>query len=95
MKIDNVEVKASKDFGEGELRYYVQLVKSKFPDDEITKLEVGHVAGEDRVALHYEKRGKRFERVRRITGYLTGDLNTWNNAKRAEESERVKHDVEI
>ena len=30
-------------------------------------------------------------RMRRITGYLTGDLNSWNSAKRAEESDRVKH----
>lgn len=31
------------------------------------------------------------ERIRRITGYLVGDMNKWNTAKRAEESERVKH----
>ena len=30
-------------------------------------------------------------RMRRITGYLTGDLSTWNSAKRAEERDRVKH----
>lgn len=30
-------------------------------------------------------------RMRRITGYLTGDLETWNSAKRAEEHDRVKH----
>mgnify|MGYP000092082892 FL=1 len=30
-------------------------------------------------------------RMRRITGYLTGDLNSWNSAKRAEELDRVKH----
>lgn len=30
-------------------------------------------------------------RMRRITGYLTGDLSSWNSAKRAEESDRVKH----
>mgnify|MGYP001081617695 CR=1 FL=1 len=30
-------------------------------------------------------------RIRRITGYLTGSLNTWNNAKQAEVKERVKH----
>lgn len=30
-------------------------------------------------------------RMRRITGYLTGDLSTWNSAKRAEEQDRVKH----
>lgn len=35
--------------------------------------------------------GVRFSRIRRITGYLTGDLNTWNSAKRAEEHDRVKH----
>ena len=32
-----------------------------------------------------------FERIRRITGYLVGSLNRWNNAKRAEERDRVKH----
>ena len=32
-----------------------------------------------------------FERIRRITGYLVGTLDRFNNAKRAEESERVKH----
>lgn len=30
-------------------------------------------------------------RMRRITGYLTGDLNSWNSAKRAEEHDRIKH----
>ena len=34
-----------------------------------------------------------FERIRRITGYLVGTLNTWNNAKQAEEKDRVKHGV--
>lgn len=34
---------------------------------------------------------ERFERIRRITGYLTGTLDKWNNAKRAEERDRVKH----
>ena len=40
-----------------------------------------------------EKDGPCFERLRRITGYLTGDLSTWNDAKRAEEKARVKHGV--
>lgn len=35
--------------------------------------------------------GIRFERIRRITGYLVGTLDRFNDAKRAEESERVKH----
>ena len=32
-----------------------------------------------------------FERIRRITGYLTGSLESWNSAKQAEERDRVKH----
>ena len=36
-------------------------------------------------------KGIRFERIRRITGYLVGTMNRWNNAKRAEERDRVKH----
>jgi ribonucleoside-triphosphate reductase len=35
--------------------------------------------------------GKDVERIRRITGYLVGSMDNWNNAKRAEERDRVKH----
>ena len=37
--------------------------------------------------------GVGFERIRRITGYLVGTLDRFNNAKRAEERDRVKHSV--
>ena len=32
-----------------------------------------------------------FERIRRITGYLVGNMDKWNDAKKAEERDRVKH----
>ena len=35
--------------------------------------------------------GVGFERIRRITGYLVGTLDRFNDAKRAEEKDRVKH----
>lgn len=38
-------------------------------------------------------KGVRFERIRRITGYLVGTLDRWNNAKKAEERDRVKHGI--
>lgn len=41
-----------------------------------------------------ETDGVPFERIRRITGYLVGTLDKWNNAKRAEERDRVKHEVD-
>lgn len=37
--------------------------------------------------------GTKFERIRRITGYLVGTTDKWNNAKKAEERDRVKHRV--
>lgn len=38
--------------------------------------------------------GLKFERTRRITGYLVGTLDRFNNAKRAEERDRIKHGPE-
>jgi len=35
--------------------------------------------------------GVYFERIRRITGYLVGTMDQWNDAKKAEEHDRVKH----
>lgn len=36
--------------------------------------------------------GVPFQRLRRITGYLVGDVSRWNNGKKAELNDRVKHD---
>lgn len=36
-------------------------------------------------------KGVGFSRIRRITGYITGEMSTWNSAKKAEEHDRVKH----
>lgn len=38
--------------------------------------------------------GVGFERIRRITGYLVGTVDRFNNGKRAEEQDRVKHGTE-
>ena len=35
--------------------------------------------------------GVGFERIRRITGYLVGTVDRFNNGKKAEERDRVKH----
>lgn len=38
-------------------------------------------------------KGVPFQRIRRITGYLVGTLERFNNAKKQEEKDRVKHDI--
>ena len=39
--------------------------------------------------------GVGFERIRRITGYLVGDVKHFNDAKKAELNDRVKHKEEV
>ena len=38
-------------------------------------------------------KGVKFELIRRITGYLVGTFERWNDAKKAEERDRVKHSL--
>ena len=51
--------------------------------------ENGHIPTEETVG-----EGVSFERIRRITGYLVGDTSRFNDAKKAEEQDRVKHTFE-
>lgn len=74
---------------EKEQQEYVKHVKKNNPDKIITALEI-RLDGEF-VDLHYEYETVPFERIRRITGYLVGALDRFNNAKRIEVGDRVKH----
>lgn len=74
-----------------EIDAYIKHVIEKNPKREILWLEIT-IDGEF-VDFRYELKPVPFERVRRITGYLVGDLNRFNNAKRAEVRDRVKHGV--
>lgn len=47
----------------------------------------------DEVELEYDLGCRPFQRIRRITGYLVGTVDRFNNAKRAEEQDRVKHGI--
>lgn len=76
---------------EEEKKNYVDYVKSKNPDRELVSLEI-NLDGEF-ADLKYQFADVPFERIRRVTGYLTGTLDRWNDAKRAEEKDRVKHGV--
>ena len=56
---------------------------------------IGGVVTSSDIAMSEKMRGKGtdFERIRRITGYLVGTLDRFNNGKRAEEHDRIKHGV--
>ena len=85
MIIDGVKINCNDELQEEEIKAYMERAdKGKT----LVALDI-EVDGEY-VNLHYHY-AKPFERIRRITGYLTGNINTWNNAKRAELKDRVKH----
>lgn len=68
---------------------YVARALKKYPHNSVEALDI-HVDG-DYVDLAYTMSPQPFSRIRRITGYLVGDMSRWNDAKTAEEALRVKH----
>jgi len=74
-----------------EKKIYVDYVKEKVGKRELESVTI-KVDGEY-VDLEWTLKDIPFERIRRITGYLVGDMSRWNDGKRAEEADRVKHTV--
>ena len=74
-----------------EINAYIEYGNKKYSGREITEMTV-KIDG-DYVDLQYSFADVPFERIRRITGYLVGTLDRFNNGKRAEEHDRVKHTV--
>ena len=74
-----------------ELNKYITRAESKF-GDKCIGLNIKALDDEN-VEIAYEITNQPFERIRRITGYLVGTLDRWNDAKQAEERDRVKHEV--
>lgn len=70
--------------------YTTQLVEAN-PDKYIKSVEF--TVDGDYVDVKYDYDSVPFERIRRITGYLVGTVDRFNNAKRAEVDDRVKHSV--
>ena len=90
MKLKSVKVYADTEiFSEKELEAYVDKYSEELRPLTLTEIFI-KLSDDGNVDVETVCEDK-FERIRRITGYLSGDLTSWNDAKRAEESERVKH----
>ena len=77
---------------EDEARAYLRLTAEQYPTETIKSLTISREEG-DTVSLDAEVQPIQFQRIRRITGYLVGTLDRFNNGKRAEEHDRVKHSL--
>jgi hypothetical protein len=89
-KLDDVEIKTDvEDMTEEEVLQYLRAAQSR-TSGKIVKMTVKAFENNE-LDVKYECQKIKFERIRRITGYLVGTLDKWNDAKRAEEKQRVKH----
>ncbi len=75
-----------------EIETYTKQLKEKYADRVISKI-VFKVDGKYVDTECHFSDAKPFDRIRRITGYLVGTLDRFNDGKRAEEHDRVKHTV--
>lgn len=75
-----------------EINAYREKVNTEHPDWNV-KTMVIKILDNAYVEIEYEYTTKKFDRIRRITGYLVGDLDRFNNAKKAEVGDRVKHNI--
>ena len=73
-----------------EIEDYKNHIKKQYPNRDIEYLNIT-IDTQGYAELEYKLVPVKFERIRRITGYLTGDTKTWNNAKKSELRDRVKH----
>ena len=73
-----------------EAQAYVEYLENKF-NRKVSKLDIN--IDVEFADLSYELEHVPFERIRRITGYLVGTVDRFNDAKRAEVNDRVKHSL--
>jgi anaerobic ribonucleoside-triphosphate reductase len=81
-------------YSEEEINAYIQRGREKYKDA-LRGIELRSVPEDpEMVDIYYSVNHVPFTRLRRITGYLVGNMTRWNNAKLAEEHDRVKHGVD-
>lgn len=73
-----------------EANEYVRLIQGKYFDRIIKEINI-HIDGDSVDIKTVFDDTKPFNRIRRITGYLVGTLDRFNDGKRSEEHDRVKH----
>lgn len=87
-----IEVKAPEEINisEKEQNAYIEHIKKNNPNREIEWVKI-EIDNEGYANLTYALAPAGFERIRRITGYLVGTTDRWNNGKKAELKDRIKH----
>ena len=78
-----MSIKVTGNVSQEEQKAYIDYLENKY-QRKLKSLDIK--VDEEFADLHYEFEQVPFERIRRITGYLVGTMDHWNDAKRAEEN---------
>ena len=85
-----IEIKKKK-ISKKEQEAYAEYARNKNPEKRISLLKITVNGEYVDLTCYYD--AVPFQRIRRITGYLVGDLDRFNDAKLAEVEDRVTHDI--
>ena len=91
--VEGITIHSNEEISEQIAKAYIAYVRKNNPRKEIDSIDL-EFDGEE-VGLGYHLQPEGFEKIRRITGYLVGTVDRFNDAKRAEEHDRVKHAYKI
>lgn len=88
-QIEGIDISSNETMQDKELQAYIIHVRKTNPGKQIKDIQLEFKGEEVSIGYHLYPEG--FEKIRRITGYLVGTVDRFNNAKAAEEKDRVKH----
>lgn len=87
-----MNINVTGDMSQSEIDWYTVYYMNKYKDKHIEAIDISVDKNDPQYVDITVDFGKTpFERIRRITGYLVGSLERFNDAKRAEVEDRVKH----
>lgn len=89
IQLNDVVVTSNEQLSEEEGRAYVEWAQKKYAGKRINEVKLNFSGDDVDVETHLAPES--FEKIRRITGYLVGTVDRFNDAKRSEEKDRVKH----
>lgn len=87
--VNNVLVVSNEELNEALASEYVKWAREKYTGKTVSEVHLTFNGDDVDVQTHLAP--ENFEKIRRITGYLVGTVDRFNDGKRAEERDRVKH----
>lgn len=88
----DIVLTCNEDIAEEEAKAYVDHLQEKLGGT-LESVDVKIDGDYADPSYKFQESTEPFERIRRITGYLVGTLDRFNDGKRAEEADRVKHSI--